>query len=187
MMNGFLRKHAAFVLVAIFFVLEAVSVASAISGPVAAGPEDMLIRRGAVSEDRVVPVPSARIPKLSELRGPHIDDGAAMVVVEDEVPVTTFSVAVSSSCATLPAEIWVFLLIAYVALLVFNLSYRFVLAADSHRIQWFWEIIYTCAFIGMWYAWDGCRGATWFPVEILKTGIFLYAAYLYFFDRRMRR
>jgi hypothetical protein len=190
-MNGFLRKRAALVLIALFFVLEAVSIAVSVPGPAPAGPEDLLIRRGASPEDRSVQAPAPiRIPRLSEMRGPHIDDEAAMVVVEDEAPAAALSVSVLPGCETLPAELWVFLLIAYVALIVFNLSYRFMLPAlpaDQQRIQWFWEALYTLVFIGMWYAWDGCRSAAWFPVEILKTGVFLYAAYLYFFDRRMRK
>jgi hypothetical protein len=175
--RAFFGKYGAALLIAFFFVLEAAAIAPAVGK---AGPEDLLIHRGpVVQEEAAVSIPD-RIPKLSEMRGPRIDDEAAMIVVEE-------SVAALPACTTLPAGVWVFLLAAYVALMVFNLSFGFAHPIVAHRIQWFWEVLYTVAFIGMWYAWDGCQGAEWYPLAILRMGVFLYAVYLYFFDRRMRQ
>ena len=172
-----MRKQGAALLIALFLVLEG---AAALPASMGTGQDDMLIRRGPAAQEAVVA--TKRIPKLSEMRGPRIDDEAAAIVLDDAVVAD-----VAPACETLPADICVMLFFAYLALMVFNLSYRFVFPADQHRIQWFWEAAYTLAFIGMWYAWDGCRSAEWYPIAIAKMAVFLYAAYLYFFDRRMRK
>ncbi|MEK7181777.1 MAG: hypothetical protein AAB708_01485, partial [Patescibacteria group bacterium] len=55
---------------------------------------------------------SESIPKLSEMKGAQIDSQAAAVVNEDV-------------CNAVSSGVWIFLLFAYIALLVYNFSYRF--------------------------------------------------------------
>ncbi len=118
--------------------------------------------------------------KISEIRGPMIDSEAAMIVVDESVSSADASV---TACTTLPLFLWVFLLIAYAALLVFNFSYTFRQAA---RPQWFWEALYTALFIIGWYAWDGCRDHPWFPFAVAKLGLIIFAAYLYLLEKKLR-
>jgi hypothetical protein len=123
------------------------------------------------------------ILKISEIRGPRIDDEAAMIVV-DETENTLNQTALVIHCFTLPAAVWVFLLIAYVALLVFNFSYTF---KEAERPQWFWEMLYALAFIAGWFIWDACRENIWFPFAIAKFGLILFVIYLYFLERKREK
>lgn len=111
------------------------------------------------------------ILKISEIRGPRIDDEAAMIVAEKATVV----------CQTLPLNAWVFLVIAYIALLVFNFSYTF---KEVERPQWVWETLYTLAFIAGWFVWDGCRENIWFPFAIVKFGLIIFALYAYFLKKK---
>lgn len=120
---------------------------------------------------------SAQIPKISEIRGSRIDDEAAMTVVEETLSKTTQA----RKCIILPVEIWVFLLVAFIALLVFNLAYNFERAT---KIQWGWELALALLPLVAWYVWDGCRAYVWFPLYSIKMGIIIYALYLYFFDQK---
>ncbi len=178
-MRVFLRKNGALVLISAFFVLEALSLSVVLEGSTN-DPADLLVRRGPAGEESGTAV-QKEIPRISDIRGPRIDDEAAMIVVDES------SRALSSECFTLPVEMWMFVFLMYVALLVFNLAYAFDRPAGEMRIQWFWETLYTLAFLCLWYVWDGCRMNVWFPLSIVKTGLFVYAAYLYFFDRCARK
>ncbi len=104
--------------------------------------------------------------RLSEIDGPRIDAVAATTVVE----------------AGLPGEAWAFLLLVYIALLIFNFSYTFETVTSP---QWLWELFYTLAALFCWYVFD--RGAlySWFPFMILKSGLILFALYLYLLEKRL--
>jgi len=115
------------------------------------------------------------IPRISDIKGPRIDDQAASatrVAVCDTEKV----------CQTLPTGIWMFLLFAYGALLIFNLTYKF---KEATKIQWYWELIYTILAIIAWYAWNSCGTINiWYPEFVLKIGIVIYGIYLYFFQKK---
>ena len=116
------------------------------------------------------------IPKISDIKGPRIDDQAAsverMAVCSNE----------EKACQTLPNGIWMFLLFAYGALLIFNLTYKF---KEATKIQWYWELIYTMLAIIAWYVWDQCGNMNiWYPEFVLKIGIVIYGIYLYFFQKK---
>lgn len=116
------------------------------------------------------------IPKISEIKGPRIDDEAASV---ERVAVCN---AEKEACSTLPTGTWLFLLFAYCALLIFNLTYNFKKAVKT---QWFWELLYTLLAIAAWYVWDSCGAANiWYPEFVLKTGIVIYGIYWYFFQKK---
>jgi len=128
--------------------------------------------------------PFANAPKISEIQGPRIDDQAAAV---ERVAVCDNGKK-GAPCATFPARIWMFLLLAYIGLLIFNLAYDFESAV---KIQWFWELLYTLLAIGAWFVWDpsiGGQGSCgtmnlWYPEFVLKAGIVIYGIYLYFFRK----
>ena len=106
---------------------------------------------------------------------PRIDDEAASIVSEREEVVCASGKAVPI-CASLPAEVWIFILAAYLFLLVFNLSYDF---GKAKKIRWFWEGLFTLLAIYAWYAYDGCRTFIWFPLYVMKLGIIIYLFYIY--------
>lgn len=112
------------------------------------------------------------MPRLTDIREPSIDATAAWTEV------------ITTPTETLPLRLWMFLLIAYVALLVFNLAFPF---ERTVRIQWRFEALLTALVLLAWYQWDTAEAYPWFPLAILQTGILVYAIYLYFFDRRMLR
>ncbi|MDP3956970.1 MAG: hypothetical protein Q8Q10_00515, partial [bacterium] len=114
------------------------------------------------------------IQKISEIKGQQIDDEAAMIVVEGSSP--------APACATLPIGIWVFLLIAYAALLIFNFSYTFERAI---RPQWFLEAVITVLALVAWYAWDECHANVWFPFAIVKFGLIIFALYAYLLEKKL--
>ncbi|MEK9151566.1 MAG: hypothetical protein AAB547_02955 [Patescibacteria group bacterium] len=127
--------------------------------------------------------------KISEIRGPRIDDEAAMIVADESAELSRSSrrsscatQAAVSPCPTLPIGIWIFLLAAYVALLIFNFSYTFRQAA---RPQWFWETLYTALALIGWYAWDGCRDHIWFPFAVVQFGLITFAIYAYLLEKRL--
>lgn len=113
------------------------------------------------------------ILKTSEIRGPRIDDEAAMIVVGESATLT---------CQTLPLNLWMFLVIAYIALLVFNFSSTF---QKVNQPQWFWETMYTIAFVAGWFIWDGCRSNVWFPFAVMKFGLIIFALYVYFLRKNL--
>lgn len=112
------------------------------------------------------------ILKLSEINGPRISDVAAMTVVEG-----------GAFCRDLLlVAVWVFLLIVFVALLIFNLSYNF---EGSTKVQWFWEALLALTFLSFWFFWDTCHTNLWFPLFIIQIGITIFAVYLYFFEQKL--
>lgn len=125
---------------------------------------------------------SEPVLKISEIRGPRIDDQAAMVVVKESAEDTVATQVAVSACHTLPLDIWAFLLIAYAALLIFNFSYTFRRVTAP---QWFWETLYTALFIIGWYAWDGCRDYVWFPFAVVKFGLIVFALYAYLLEKKL--
>ncbi len=108
--------------------------------------------------------------KISEIDGPRIDDTAATVVV--------------SQTPVLPGELWVFLFLAYVALLVFNFSSTFERVAEP---QWGWETLYTFITLWGWYALDSERLYVWFPLLVIKSGLIIFALYAYLLERRLSK
>ena len=117
------------------------------------------------------------IPKISNIKGPRVDNQAASV----ERIVINNSKEKTIPKSVLPIKIWVFLVFAYIALLIFNLAYNFNYAV---KVQWFWELLLTLLAITVWYAFDFQKTNIWYPVFILKAGILIYAAYLYFFNKK---
>ena len=115
----------------------------------------------------------ADISKISDIDGPRIDDGAA--AVSRRMP------NISLQCSNLSKGIWIFLMIAYAVLLVFNLAYGF---KNTNRLRWRAGFALTTAAILAWYILDQCRFDVWFPLNVLKVGIFIYAFYLYFFNKK---
>jgi hypothetical protein len=109
---------------------------------------------------------------LSKDLAPRIDPEAATIVRE---------VKTGPVCATLPGELWILLLAAYIFLLFFNLFYDF---EQSIKIHWFWESLYALLALIGWYAWDGCHQNIWFPLYVLKLGIIVYLVYLYLFYKK---
>jgi hypothetical protein len=117
------------------------------------------------------------VPKLSVIRKPQIDDKAASISCEQT------AVGNAPICQTLPAKIWIFLLISYLALLIFNLTYEF---ERSFRLRWGWEVLLTGIFIFGWLYFDRCSLNMWFPLYVIKLGAIVYVVYLYFFDKNKR-
>lgn len=111
----------------------------------------------------------APLLKISEIDGPRIDDVAASVV--------------ASQTQALPGELWVFLLLAYMALLVFNFSYTFERVSEP---QWGWEAFYTLIALWGWSVLDTERMYLWFPLMILKSGLILFALYVSLLERRLQ-
>ena len=118
------------------------------------------------------PVLNNSYAKISQLSGPQIDKGAAMMDDTENV-----CLVYGEACASLPTSLWMMLLLAYMILLVGNLVYGF---RRSLRVQWFWEMIYTVLAILAWYIFDECRIALWYPLYVFKMGVFIFAVYLYF-------
>lgn len=115
----------------------------------------------------------ADISKISDIDGPRIDDGAASI--------SRRSPGTSQRCPNLSKGVWVFIMIAYAVLLVFNLAYGF---KNTNRLRWRAGLVLTTTAILAWYVLDQCRLDVWFPLNILKVGIFIYAFYLYFFNKK---
>lgn len=121
------------------------------------------------------PLVTASIPKLSQLRGPQIDREAAMIAVEQSLQKIV--------CSSLPVNLWVFLLMAFVVLLIFNFFYTFEQAV---RPQWAWELGLTCLTLIGWYFWDGCRTHLWFPLAVIKFGLIVAILYVYLLEKKLR-
>lgn len=117
------------------------------------------------------------IPRLSEIDGAAIDEGAVMAVAEDA------SLMPYRLCRTLPIGLWVFLLVSYALLLIFNFSYSF---QTLGRITWKPEAVYTALFLLGWYLWDSCHATWWFPWLILKMGILLFLIALFASEARKK-
>lgn len=108
--------------------------------------------------------------RISEIAGPRIDDGAAMVVVRSGfVP---------------SAELFVFLLVAFIALLLFNFSYTFETTLVP---QWRLEGLIMLSAVFGWLLLDPERVFLWFPFAILKSGLILFAGYVYLLEKKQKQ
>jgi Flp pilus assembly protein TadB len=124
---------------------------------------------------------SNKTQKLSEMSGPSIGDEAAFDERGGEA--ANSSCQKNLACFSLPAVMWIFLLAAYLALLIFNLGITF---GKRETIQWFWEAVLTIFALGAWFWMDGCRTNVWYPLFILMLGILIYLFYLYFFEQKRK-
>jgi len=158
-LKEFCRRHLVVLILVALAAVEALSISFIIS----AKPD--IFSSNQPAEERVAPEP---ILKISEIQGPQIDDEAAMTIL---APV----------CSTLPAGLWVFLLIAYAALLIFNFSYTF---EQAIRPQWFFELTLALLVLIAWYVWDECRTNIWFPFAIVKFGLIIFALYAYLLEKK---
>lgn len=120
----------------------------------------------AVSEG-LVPV-SEPILRVSEIAGPRIDAEAAAVVLQNTAAAST--------------ELFVFLLLAYGALLVFNFSYTFRVVTTP---QWRLETLITLCALWAWWILDPDSAFLWFPFTILKIGLIFFACYLSLLEKRI--
>lgn len=116
---------------------------------------------------------------------PQIDEEAAEIVKEDQGK-ENYEILLEGNnhCRSLPENLWVFLLGAYLFLIIFNLSFEFEKAGN---IRWFWESLYTVLALLAWFNYDGCRTNTWFAPAVIESGIIIYAYYLYYFKRANRK
>ncbi|KKP94393.1 MAG: hypothetical protein US25_C0031G0007 [Candidatus Moranbacteria bacterium GW2011_GWE1_36_7] len=108
--------------------------------------------------------------RISEINESMIDQQAASVVCSE----------VSDDIQNLPIKIWIFLFIVYVALLIFNLSYDF---ANTKKPRWFFEMLLSVSFVVLWFYYDNSGINIWFPLNIIKVGIVIYLAYLYYLTK----
>lgn len=173
-LKGVCKSHLVAVLLVALAITEVISLAALIETP---SRPDTVSYRG---EEQGTVAPQTTL-RISDIRGPRIDDEAAMIVVE-ESPETALAAQAVSACSTLPVGIWVFLVAAYVALLIFNFSYTFRQAREP---QWFWEALYTFLAIVGWYSLDDCRAALWFPFAIVKFGLIVFALYAYLLEKKL--
>lgn len=127
--------------------------------------EDSAVERATVTEP---------IVRLSQIDGPRIDSAAATIVIDEDwhsEPVAPL----------LPGELWVFLLLVYVALLIFNFSSTFEKAVSP---QWFWEGLYTLLALGAWYGLDTAGLYPWFPFLVVKLGLIIFITYVYLLEKK---
>lgn len=110
--------------------------------------------------------------KISEIDGPRIDSRAAMVVIDEKS---------APAPRELPLQVWAFLLLAYVALILFNFSYTFETAVTP---QWFWETFYTFLALLAWFFLDPRSVALWFPFAIVKIGLIIFILYAYLLEKK---
>ncbi|MFC1645409.1 hypothetical protein ACFL08_05275 [Patescibacteria group bacterium] len=82
----------------------------------------------------------------------------------------------ASDCVSWPLRNWFLLLITYIAIFSFNSFYK--IKNDKNKIRWFWQFIYTCLAILVWYLFDGCKTFQWFPIAIIIAGAANYEIYL---------
>jgi hypothetical protein len=85
-------------------------------------------------------------------------------------------------CFSLPQNMWVMMLAAYVFLLIFNLTYKLKEAA---KLRWFWETLYTALALLAWYEYDACRTNAWFAQSVILIGAIIYFFYFYDFNKRL--
>ncbi|MCX6766114.1 MAG: hypothetical protein NT136_04115 [Candidatus Moranbacteria bacterium] len=139
-------------------------------------PEDFIIDKTKVPSDSPFLNPE-----------PRIDEEAASVVKEEESqPKSKTEMQKVAQkippCSSLPEGLWVFLLGAYLFLILFNLSYGF---EKDNRLRWFWESLYTILALIAWDRFDGCRENSWFAPTVIEVGIIIYAFYLYYFKKKL--
>jgi hypothetical protein len=100
----------------------------------------------------------------------RLDEGAVSITV---TPV--------EKIRSLPPEIWIFLLLAFMALLIFNLAYNF---KKTLEIRWGFEAALLILTLWAWLIFDQGRAVIWFPLYVIKLGLIIYLAYLYFFEKK---
>lgn len=116
-----------------------------------------------------------KIPKISQISGPMItEEAASSVCLEKEIP----------ACKDLHPNLWVFLFISFIILLIFNLAWGYL---KGGKAQWAWEGIMTAIFISFWFVFDTCAQNLWYPLYVAKLAIAIYIAYLYFFLNKKRK
>jgi len=119
---------------------------------------------------------SAEVPlKISEIDGPRIDAEAASIEADED------TIGAAPAPLTLPGEVWVFLLLVYVALLLFNFSSTFEKVTSP---QWFWEVLYTLLALLAWLFLDAAALYTWFPLMVIKLALLIFALYVYLLEKR---
>lgn len=106
--------------------------------------------------------------RISEIDGPRIDDMAAAIDRE--------------AAESVPSEIWLFLIFAYMTLLIFNFSYTFEKVKSP---QWFWEVVYTLLAFLCWIVLDPLGKVWWFPLMIAKGGLILFILYIYLVEKKL--
>ncbi len=104
--------------------------------------------------------------RISDIDGPRIDEQAASVVVDTRV--------------ALPAELFGFLFLVYVALLVFNFSYTFETVTTP---QWRFETLLTLLVLFAWQWLDPEKMQVWFPFLVLKSGLIIFVIYCYLWEK----
>ncbi len=106
---------------------------------------------------------------------PRIDEKAAYT---EKAPQESVVKETASTTGPYSQNFWIFILGAYMFLMVFNLSSDF---GKTKYIQWFWVSVFTFLAIFSWDNLDVSRANTWFPKAAMEIGIMLYLFYLYFF------
>ena len=169
------KRHLVVIALVVLAAAEALSVAAFVTVP--SQPELIAYQE----EQRTTVVqPTLRI---SEIRGPQIDDEAAMIVAAEPVETAgAMSSATTGACSTLPLYLWVFLVVAYAALLIFNFSFTF---ARATKPQWFLEVSLTLLAVSGWYVLDECRTHNWFPFAIVQFGLIVFALYAYLLEKKL--
>jgi hypothetical protein len=105
---------------------------------------------------------------ISQIDGPRIDSQAAMIDMEAK--------------RVYPAQLFVFLFLAYLALLGYNFGTTF---AQATRPQWFWESLYTLSALIGWMILDG-ETHLWFPLLTIQTGLTVFVLYVGLLERKLR-
>ena len=173
----FLKKNSIIILLVLFDLVDIFSYALIFSQNQKKNLNQSPQKKVFIQKDSLQNFNIKNISRISDIKGPRIDDQAATV----EKVLVSSSAKKTISHSTLPTKIWIFLFLAYVALLIFNLAYNFNSAV---KIQWFWELFYTLLAIAVWFAFDYQKISIWYPIFILKMGIIIYAVYLYFFNKK---
>lgn len=103
--------------------------------------------------------------RISDLQGEASLGGPAVMVAEQGGGLEMVSL-----CQNLPTRVYGFLLLAYVALLLFNfqISYR-----KRGQVGGVFEVVLTGLFVLIWSSFDECREALWFPWVLVKAGLLL--------------
>lgn len=116
---------------------------------------------------------------------PRIDSEAASIEKESKGE-ENYEILLQGKnhCASLPQNLWVLLLGAYIFLIIFNLSFRF---EKTKHIRWFWESFYTILALLAWYNFDECRKNTWFAPSVIESGAIIYAFYFYFRNKFIKK
>ncbi|OGI22165.1 MAG: hypothetical protein A2808_04040 [Candidatus Moranbacteria bacterium RIFCSPHIGHO2_01_FULL_55_24] len=116
--------------------------------------------------------------RLSEIEGASIGGPAVTTANEEGLR------EIGASCQTLPPELWLFLLVAYALLLVFNFSYT--IRAEG-RVMWKSEAVYGLLFIIGWYVFDSCRETWWFPLLLAQVGLTLFLGAIFVLEEKKKR